>query len=271
METKLEIDRPYTCCVLLISVGGLGTDAEIITEDDIPMGHEQTINQNEISHSHITSNSEAIIEETSNLSPHHVSHTEYKTIWDAAEYSIEVHDRIPPEEMVCCLGKIKLSISGYRSFKDSEKASDVALPRFLPEGKFSFFVGASADTIFIIYDVPDGNQENIIFCGSNSKARSYLCLRGSYIPTSHPSQFDALEYVCRIKKGKLVKLLLDDYKKCDAMLTVSVCLLQGALFTPQFAAQPTLGRTPQVENMTKLMNWMDGFTIPGTDLQTQCM
>ncbi len=208
------------------------------------------------------------------LPPHHISHTEYKTIWDKtrsysrwnpANYSIVVHDRIPAEELLCTLGEIKFSLSEYRSFKladvDQKNITDISLPRFLPEGKFSLFVGESFDTAFVIFDVVDGNQENILHV--DSQASSYLCLRGLYHHTYHPSQFDSLEHLCRLKKGKIIKLLFKEYKRVDGTLTLSVCLMNTALFTPKFAAESNLGRSPQVQHMLKLMNWMRGYDLPG--------
>ncbi|XP_072036001.1 LOW QUALITY PROTEIN: E3 ubiquitin-protein ligase SHPRH-like [Amphiura filiformis] len=267
LDAAQQVDIPSTSSQHNADVlPGDNTNEEIIV-DDTPMCIQQTIEIKDIPQgalTHPSDNSHPIIEDPTNLPSQHISHTEYKTIWDSANYSIEVHDRIPPEELVCHLGEIKFSLSEYRSFKNEEtdkKISDMALPRFLPEGRFSLFVGASTDTTFIIFDVVDGNQENIL-CGYNSRATSYVCLRGSYIPTNHPSQFDALEHLCRVKKGKVIKLLLKDYKRNDASLTMSVCLLQGALFTPKFAAESNIGRSPQVLSMMKLMTWMKGFTLP---------
>ncbi|XP_022082034.1 E3 ubiquitin-protein ligase SHPRH-like isoform X2 [Acanthaster planci] len=206
--------------------------------------------------------------------PHHITPSEYQTLWERADYSITIHEHCPQGDLACRLGQIALGLAPHRLSKQSEPTTSLeisavnsegegcddlvpdALPKQIPRGRCSLFI-SSVGPHYLVFDYAPDNVEN---APNGLSSRVYFCLKAAVLNEPPVSCLDSVEHVCHHHKSK-VKLIRHGYDSKTGRLSLSICLLRPALAVPKFASEP-VRRLDFAYHMQNLMHWLHGFQAP---------
>ncbi|XP_033107047.1 E3 ubiquitin-protein ligase SHPRH-like [Anneissia japonica] len=189
------------------------------------------------------------------LHPHDLSYRQYKALWDAADYSITIHDK-SPSRSIFELGTFTLQLSSHLSVCCPLDGSSVELPRTLPSHNiFSLFAVTfnRKREYHIIFD-NQSNDENVNCNGP------YVCFDARFETECKDAYLDDLEVLCRISKGTHFNVTKGVYCAEKSSLDLTVWITDCALKTPKFGAESNKGFRYQ-KSVQSVMEWLQGIPI----------
>ncbi|XP_070568700.1 E3 ubiquitin-protein ligase SHPRH-like [Ptychodera flava] len=186
-----------------------------------------------------------------------ISQLEYNKIWDAADYSINVHNtlKVKQGEWTGKLGEFHVKLGPFLSEEEPEKKWTA--PKHLPDDdKFSLFINNDKNLHYLIYDCHSNNNENLNNAVSND---IYSCFRMQVeIPKSR--YLDDIEYLHRYASGRLLRVVKSQYNQAESEVTFDIYILKSFLSKLKFQCQPGNSGKLQYHHLQGLMEWF--YRVP---------
>ncbi|XP_077977892.1 E3 ubiquitin-protein ligase SHPRH-like [Glandiceps talaboti] len=186
-----------------------------------------------------------------------ISQSEYNNIWEAADYSITVHNSLKVKscDWSCKLGTFTVQLSQYLA--NNDKGEEWTAPEQLPnDDKLSLFINKGNNLHHLIYDCY-GNNENM---SGVTSINMYKCFKID-IKIPKLQYLDDLEILHQYASGRLLRVVKNQYYHVTAEMTFDLYLLKSVLSKLKYPSQPGNPGKRQYSCLQGLMQWFYGIPI----------